>query len=221
MKENIQMEEEYVITDLETLKIASDPLRVRIIELFALASEKGGSMTVKELAEQIEMPPTKLYYHVKLLEEHSLIQVVDTQVVSGIIEKHYQLRARSITVDERIFSVGGADQDEGLELLFTSTNSVFKTAQKEFESSYRLIAQQGIDIESLKQKIAKRIGHTFISLTPEQSFAFQKRLSALLNEFKEIENASKDGALVYGFTFAFVPYFHLSDEHVVEGFKEQ
>jgi len=221
MTEDFQMEDEYFITDLETLKVVSDPLRVRIIELFSLASNKGDSLTVKELAAQIEMPPTKLYYHVNLLEEHGLIRVVDTQVVSGIIEKHYQVRARSIGVDDSLFSAGGAIQDEGLELLFTSTSSVFKTAQKEFETSYRMIAQQGVDIESFKKKIMVQIGHTFLNLTPEQSFAFHERLTSLLNEIREMEDKPEEGALVYGFTFAFVPYFHLSDGQVVDNLKEQ
>ena len=75
------------ITDLESLKVLADPLRLSILEYLMKPS------TVKRIAEKLGKPPTKLYYHFNLLEQHGLIQLVDTRVVSGIIEKHYQATA--------------------------------------------------------------------------------------------------------------------------------
>src|SRR3712207_1417060 len=84
----------YFISDLETLKVVSDPLRLRILECF-----RGVPATVKDVAAALDMPPTRLYYHVNQLEERGLIHVVETRVVSGIIEKHYQTTAYRLTVD--------------------------------------------------------------------------------------------------------------------------
>lgn len=53
---------EMIITDLETLKVLADPLRLSIIEYL---SRPG---TVKKIAEKLDKPPTKLYYHFNLLE---------------------------------------------------------------------------------------------------------------------------------------------------------
>ncbi|MBX6342634.1 MAG: helix-turn-helix transcriptional regulator [Thermomicrobiaceae bacterium] len=81
----------FVIRDLETLRAVSDPLRLRLFELL-----RGGPRTVKQLAAALDLPPTRLYYHVGQLEAHGLVRVVDTRVVSGIIEKRYQATAQRL-----------------------------------------------------------------------------------------------------------------------------
>jgi DNA-binding transcriptional ArsR family regulator len=77
------------ITSLETLKVLADPFRIQIIELLA------GPQTVKTVAQQLGVTPTKLYYHINMLEQHGLIRVISTRVVSGILEKSYQNTAKS------------------------------------------------------------------------------------------------------------------------------
>jgi len=67
-----------------TLKALADPLRIRI-GLLLLESP----MTVKELAAALEVPQTRLYYHVRILEQHDLIEVVERRMVSGIEERRY------------------------------------------------------------------------------------------------------------------------------------
>jgi AcrR family transcriptional regulator len=49
-----------------------------------------GGRTVKELAEALGVPPTRLYYHVKILEHAGLIEVVERRMVSGIEERTYR-----------------------------------------------------------------------------------------------------------------------------------
>ena len=83
----MSVEEEIRISDLETLKVISDPLRVQILENIGLASDAGKSTSVKQLSEDLDIPQSKLYYHIKLLEKHDLVYVADTRVISGIIEK--------------------------------------------------------------------------------------------------------------------------------------
>src|SRR5688572_10061938 len=81
-----------IVTDLETLKLISDPLRLRMLELL-----RGEPRTVKELARALGVAPTKLYYHVKLLLERELIRVAETRIVSGITEKRYQVTAARLS----------------------------------------------------------------------------------------------------------------------------
>ncbi|MCP4420888.1 MAG: helix-turn-helix transcriptional regulator, partial [Chloroflexi bacterium] len=66
--------EEYIIRDLETLKAISHPLRIQLLKLIKQPK------TVKEIASSLEMPPTKLYYHINLLEKNGIIRVVETQI---------------------------------------------------------------------------------------------------------------------------------------------
>ena len=86
------LEEEFIIENVEALKMIADPLRLQIIR------NLDEPRTVKELAERLDKPATKLYYHVNQLEKHQIIRVVDTRIVSGIIEKHYRVTAKSYHV---------------------------------------------------------------------------------------------------------------------------
>jgi len=81
--------EERTVTDLETLRVLADPLRLAIIGAFPSDAGRRRPMSVKEIAERIDEGQTKLYRHVKKLEDVGLIYVAETRVVSGIIEKRY------------------------------------------------------------------------------------------------------------------------------------
>src|SRR5689334_15395153 len=106
--------DELVITDLETLKVISDPLRLQIMEVV-----QHNSRTVKQIAAELDIAPSKLYYHINLMEEHGLIHVTDTRIVSGIIEKQYQAAARNLRVNHSLLS----PNKEAREQVFSDTIS--------------------------------------------------------------------------------------------------
>src|SRR5947208_901637 len=81
--------EERTVTDLETLRLLADPLRLSILGAFPSGTAKRLPMSVKEIADKIDEGQTKLYRHVKKLEDAGLLRVAETRVVSGIIEKRY------------------------------------------------------------------------------------------------------------------------------------
>src|SRR5438552_14035615 len=63
----------------------ADPIRIRfILELGE------GPRTVKEVAEALGVPPTRLYYHLKILEREGLVRVANRRMVSGIEERTYE-----------------------------------------------------------------------------------------------------------------------------------
>ena len=70
---------EMKISDLETIRIMSDPLRLRVIQ--AMSADVDESWTVKRLAAALGLPATKLYYHINLLEKHGLVRVTGTGMV--------------------------------------------------------------------------------------------------------------------------------------------
>src|SRR5436190_15869195 len=81
------------LNTVERLKAVADPIRIRLIlELL------DGKRTVKELAEALGVPPTRLYYHVKILERHGLIEVANRRMVSGIEERTYRAASKDWTV---------------------------------------------------------------------------------------------------------------------------
>src|SRR5689334_5448431 len=113
--EDFEPEQVMTIDDLETLKVAADPTRLRILEVLA---EK--PLTVKQVARKLDTTPTKLYYHVNLLEQHGLIMVTSSRIVSGIIEKQYRTRAHSLRVSRELLALRDNQTDEGVDSLLSA-----------------------------------------------------------------------------------------------------
>ena len=85
------------VGDAETLKALADPLRLTLLTALMRASPGGPRvMSVKELAEELGEPQTKLYRHVKQLEAANLIRVAASRMVSGILEHRYQDDATAV-----------------------------------------------------------------------------------------------------------------------------
>ena len=201
----MEIKEEIHITDLETLKVISDPLRVQILERIGLASDAGRSTTVKQLSEDLDIPPTKLYYHIKLLERHELILVAETRVVSGIIEKHYQVRARRIRVDLNISKNTEMDRDEGLALTLSSIATMFDTAYKNLEASFQHHLQEA-DSED-EQTTTMLSFQAMLQLSLGQAAQFVDQLNELIDQYAQIHHP--DG-LVFGLTIVFNPNYHIT-----------
>ena len=83
------------ITDIEKLKVISDPLRISI--LTTLGTEKKNSKLLK-------INRTKIHYHLNILEENSFIEVVDTDTINGIIQKYYLPTAQAFVPSPSIFN---------------------------------------------------------------------------------------------------------------------
>lgn len=87
------------ITDIERLKVISDPLRISI--LTTLGTEKKNS---RELAKLLKINRTKIHYHLNILEENNFIEVVDTDSINGIIQKYYLPTAQAFVPSPSIFN---------------------------------------------------------------------------------------------------------------------
>src|SRR5262245_13270203 len=88
-----------VIEDVATLRVLSEPVRIAVLRtLMTDAEVVPPVMTAKELAAVLGEPQTKLYRHLKQLEEAGLIQVAETRVVSGILEQRYRASQVNLTL---------------------------------------------------------------------------------------------------------------------------
>ncbi|MEM7336217.1 MAG: helix-turn-helix domain-containing protein [Chloroflexota bacterium] len=73
--------------DVEAIKVYADPRRLEIMRLMHEPT------TVKAISVALDIAPSKLYYHIKLLLEHDIIEEVGYNIESGIVEKIYQATA--------------------------------------------------------------------------------------------------------------------------------
>ncbi|MFL5733841.1 MAG: ArsR/SmtB family transcription factor [Chloroflexia bacterium] len=201
MGEEIRMEVEFepadrmVIKDLEALKAVSDPLRLRIMETMLQ-----GARTVKQLAKELKTTPTKLYYHMNLLEQHGLVKVTGTRIVSGIIEKQYQLAAYSIDIDRSLLSPSGPKMGEEAEQLF---GTVLDSVRRDITDS----AEAGLIDFNSKREPGERTAmfiRTLNQIPESKAKEFVSRFEALLEDFGNVDTNNPDDK-VYSIMLAFYP----------------
>ncbi|HEU4742044.1 MAG TPA: helix-turn-helix domain-containing protein [Meiothermus sp.] len=163
--------EQMVVKDLETLRMLTDPLRLQILELMSQPH------TVKEVALALKTPPTKLYYHVGLMEERGLIRVVETRVISGIIEKKYQVSAKQFKVDGALLRVGKENEEGLLGILRGVMDGVAQDIQQGLE---RGLIQAGEDAPRHRRLM---FGRSIFNLAPTQAEELNRKFQALLEEY--------------------------------------
>ncbi len=174
--EDFEQAPELVVADLETLRILSDPLRMQILEVTVEAAR-----TVKEIAQTLHTMPSKLYYHVNMLEEHGVLRVASTRIVSGIIEKRYRAVARRLRVDRVLLDPTTSGHDEVLDLLLYS---ILDTTRRDLDTIRAAVGSGIIDLSATapphrRVQVVKTLGR----LTPEQAATFNQRIQQLVQEF--------------------------------------
>ena len=168
---------EMKISDLETIRVMSDPLRLRIVQ--AMSTDIEQPWTVKRLAGTLSLPPTKLYYHVNLLEQHGLIKVIGTGIVSGIVESRYAIAARRFEVDRAVFAPAGAERTEVMGGLVTT---IFDTTRDEVLYGVRAgrITTGDTDRDPQRRLTISKNG---VRLNPVRAAELRERIEAVIAAF--------------------------------------
>lgn len=89
--------DELILDDLDVLTDLTHPLRG------ALYRRLRRPHSAAELAEQMDVPVTRLYHHLNRLEERGVIRVVATRRVGATTERRYQVAARSLRLTDDQF----------------------------------------------------------------------------------------------------------------------
>ena len=228
MTKNFEIDDIYIIEDLETIKVATDPLRLDIMRAMGYANKAGKLITVKQLAVELNLPPTKLYYHIKLLEEHGLIKVADTKIVSGIIEKHYQVTSYQITVKELSLSEQEGTYDEKIQSSMESVSSLLDSVKKDFGKSLTTISRLVIEEKEGKSPAPPQstfhISKEEMFLTREQADELREMVVSLQEKYQAMEEENlknESGGLYYSFSFFFNPNYHLTYNEEGEQKKDE
>jgi DNA-binding transcriptional ArsR family regulator len=183
---------ELLITDLEQLKVASDALRLQIIDV--MAADPGRGWTAKELAESLATSQTKLYHHLSLLEEHGFIRVAGTRLVSGIREKRYQVSALSFRVDRSLLS-GAGGEARIAEVL----DAIFEKARTEIVASIRA------GLIDMAEEAPDRRGMTLSFSHARLSPASVRKLMRQVTKLAEIDDLEEADGAPYGLVVGFYP----------------
>jgi DNA-binding transcriptional ArsR family regulator len=194
-----------IINDPDTLRLIADPLRLRLLELL-----RRQPRTVTELAALLELPRTNLYYHVRLLEQHGLVEVTETRLVSGIAEKHYRAAAFRLSVDKTLFGTtagSGSPLEVYLAFIF---DEVATEIGRAVEAGLIELDQTHEDVIMPHRLV---IGRKWYRLTDDDVAEFDRRLDAVGDAFagkvafEDGKAAGQDepGTRLYEFLTGFYP----------------
>src|SRR5690348_4352199 len=98
-----EMRQALVVDDLETLKAIAEPTRAALIELLA------EPRSVTQLADALDVPRTRLYHHMELLESKGVIEQVDSRRAGALTERIYALRAKTFRPSARLLRSGDVE----------------------------------------------------------------------------------------------------------------
>lgn len=182
-------------TSLQALKTISDPLRARLLAIFADAPS-----TVPQAAERLDLPVTRLYYHVHLLEKHGFIDVIDTRPAGGTMEKVYFVTARQFTVDRQEFSAQPEQALAQANILidFTLTETA-KAIQTGVKTGLIDLTQPAPHPRALQ--IRRGLGRVSLS----QAVELQRKINALIEEFTSLQSQESEEQGEYLLAVAFFP----------------
>jgi DNA-binding transcriptional ArsR family regulator len=168
------------------LKAASDPMRIR---MGLLMLDDG--RTVKELAETLDVPPTRLYYHMKILERHGLVEVVERRMVSGIEERRYRAVAAAWAF--------GPEMEPSTAEFAVVTRAVLGAVQGEIE----VVLQDISDTDAGALDTAVPVmSMTDLLLTAEELAEVQEAINGINDRFAKDRLDTPPNARRYHFLFA-------------------
>jgi DNA-binding transcriptional ArsR family regulator len=190
-----EIEQELEIRDIDALKALANPLRVRVLR--TLMPQR---RSAKQVAQALGEGVTKLYRHIKILEQHGLVHAVAHSMVSGIAEVQYRARARSFVVSRAALAEPGQVQttlDGALAFVLDRARIAIKRAAAGGQIDLMVRAPEPNAL------LARR---TFAKMSPTRAREFYKRLLALYGEFTS-ERDDSDGQL-YALTMTLSPTSH-------------
>ncbi len=195
----------FLVKDMETLRVMADSLRAQILEM--LVREP---LTARQLAAKLDLPTSKMYYHLGLLEKTGVIEVVETTQVGNLLEKIFRAVAENYDVDPALINFRTPEGQDNLARMVDDTlDAVRLDVHRSLEERMREL-QNGAPEEDRKVMVVRAM----TLATPEQARKLFSRLEALMQEFKDLEKGSLPDVPTrpYSLTLIFNPTINASDD---------
>ncbi len=179
-----EISEEIPIRDLATLRLLADARRHAIVQ--ALTPR---ALTARELAVRLGTSPTKLYYHLKMLEAGGIVRVAGERVVSGIIERSYRAVARGFVVERALLSSGGDELADAQAVILDET-----------AAEYRRRGRRG---GAEKASVDPLIARSYVRCAPAQLLELRRRLAEIVESADDADSDDGDSACLAVALFTF------------------
>lgn len=184
--------EKIEIDDLETLKIVTDPTRLAILESIA------EPRSVTEIADVLDVPRTRLYHHINLLEEKGVIRVASTRKKGALEEKLYEPAADSFVPGPTLL-----ESENVAERVEAAIAGILDTTREDLRRS---LLEHWADEASARQAEVGLL-RSLLRLTNEEAEQFSEEFMALLKKYGELHPKGEQapGVKYHALTWLFYP----------------
>lgn len=202
--EDFQPADTFMIEDLETLRTFADPLRAQVYEILLQAPA-----SVRQVGERLGLAPSRLYYHINLMEKLGLIRVVETRMVANMVEKAYRSAAYKLDVSNDLLDFGSDSGQQAIHGLITSGLEATRDDLLRSLQARQVALEQGAEPISRNLMVTR----TTARIPDAQADAFRSRLQALIAEFDEADQTQEggEGLQDYALLVAFYPSFYFRE----------
>lgn len=181
--------ETYEIEDVRVLEVLNNPVRLRIMHHLTEPS------TVRDLAQRLDVPVTRLYYHLNLLLEVGVIEVVETRKSGAMLQRVYRTVATDFAPVRGLLEKS-RDKDR---VVRAAIGMVLDGAR--LDATVGLLDQlepgEGSDIMS-----ATALGRSVVSMNRDGALKIVELIDEIVAEMTR--NEDRDGE-EYAFSFVFFP----------------
>jgi DNA-binding transcriptional ArsR family regulator len=179
----------FEIEDVRVLEVLNNPVRLRIMRQLIEPA------TVRQLAERLEVPVTRLYYHLHLLEDVGVVEVVETRKSGAMLQRVY----RSVATDFAPIA-GLLERSEDKE-------RVVRAAVGMVLDGARLDAMAGLSHQfggeaPIEADAATALGRAVVPLSRADALEIVAKIGEVVDE---MTGRDDPGGEEYAFSFVFFP----------------
>jgi predicted ArsR family transcriptional regulator len=179
------MQEVFKISNLEQIRLLSDPFKLSIMQEFA-----EGERTTGEVAKALKQPITKLYRHVDALHAAGLLEITQEKQKRGTVERHFQAVGKRFEADHALFA-DEADEDSG------AIRDMFRASEDEIVNAIKSSSNDD-DRQAIFVKVR-------IRGTAKHLADLQRQLTAWIEEMQDSADDEGQDQLEAGALIAFYP----------------
>ena len=174
---------------MDQIKALTDPTRMRVMEAI------GDGASVTEAAEKLDVPRTRLYHHIKVLEDKGLIQIQSTRKAGAIEEKIYETAAESFKIAPEL--PDEAEISDGVDAILAIA---LDTTRADLHQS--LVTGLTTEGEGFRDKVG--VGRSLARISQERADELMEELRQLVDKYCD---GKEDGEGTYAFVWTVYPTF--------------
>ncbi|MCK5811564.1 MAG: helix-turn-helix transcriptional regulator [Clostridiales bacterium] len=170
------MKNELVLKTLKEIRVFQDPYRQQIIKVYEQSNKP---MTAKQVADILGETPSKVHYHVKVLEKFSFLVLSHTENINGIIARYMKIAYHNVKIQR---SNDNKIKDE----IYTMVENQFDKMKENYINRLKKLP---VGKEHFRQNGSLKNG--IVYLTEEQMYELVDYIEKLTKETKQYKGQEK------------------------------